>query len=121
MHRLVPLLAAANGFVMWLAFAIQAGGQVREAWDTTPYWAIGLPLLGVMHVLLGAALRRGVWLLPACTLAGHFVGVMLVHPPGSGLGLLPPALIFVGVPFYAALGIAGWTGQVAASLLRREA
>ncbi len=120
MHRLVGLLAAANGFVVWLVFAIQAGGRVREPWDTMPYWAIGLPLLVAMHVLLGAALRRGTWFLPVCTIAGHLLAMVLVHPPGGGVGMLPMAAVMVGVPFYVALAIAGWAGQAMASLARRE-
>jgi hypothetical protein len=119
MHRLVGPLAASNGFVMWLVFAIQPGGQVREAWNTTAYWAIGLPLLAVMHAAVGAALRRGAWWLPACTLGGHLLAIALMQPPGFGPDLMPKALLLVGLPFYAALALAGWAGQTVATL--REA
>ncbi len=121
MHRLVGPLAASNGFVVWIAFAMQSGGRMREAWDTDAYWVLGMPLLAMMHVLLGATLRRGTLWLPLCTIAGHLLGAALVHSPGAGLGLLPLVAAYVGLPLYAGLAIAGWAGHALAVLARRTA
>jgi hypothetical protein len=37
---------------------------------------------------------------------------MLIHPTGTGLGLLPAAVVYIGIPMYVILFLATWTGRV---------
>ena len=56
--------------------------------------------------------RGEVWKQPLWTVGGLFAGMLLVHKPGTDLGLLPLALIFVGAPSYAVLLGAAAIGRV---------
>lgn len=121
MQRLVGPLAASNGFIVWLAFAIQTGGGARMTWDTVAFWMLGLPLLVTMHMLLGATMRRGTLWLPACTLAGHLLAAALVHPADIAPLPLLQSAVLAALPLYVALVVAGWAGHAIATLARRTA
>ena len=73
---------------------------------------VGLPVL-----LAGAGvagwLRPGrVWRWALLVVAGQAVAMALIHPPGTGLGLLPLAVVFIGVPLALVLTIAAIAGAV---------
>jgi hypothetical protein len=111
------------GFALWTGFSLipVAGGAViiREAWDRAPYWQIGVPLLFVAQIAVATASREKIALLPLWTLAGYFLGMVLVRPWGTDFGLLPLAMILVGIPAYGPLFAASWAGSRIARLLQR--
>ncbi|MBN9277165.1 MAG: hypothetical protein J0I57_05960 [Hyphomicrobium sp.] len=111
-----PILACA-GFGVWALFSlmpVMAGGGVREGWDMAPYWIVGVPLLLTLHGLAGALTEDGAWRLPLWAIGGHIAGMMLIHPTGAGLGLLPMALFLIGIPMYVILLLATLTGRILA-------
>ncbi len=108
-------ILAVAGFVVWALFSLLptlAGHGVREAWDLAPYWIVGVPLLFVLHGLAGALTEEGAWRLPLWAIGGHIAGMMLIHPTGTGLALLPFAVLFIGVPMYVVLLLATLTGRM---------
>ena len=90
---------------------------IREAWDTEPFWMIGVPVLVLAQAAAGALSGGALARQPLWTLAGHFAGVLLVSKSGSDFGMLPLALVFVGLPAYLALLLAAALGRAAARLL----
>ncbi len=88
MQAFVGPLGAISGFLVWTVFSLRPGGGIREAWDGTPYWTIGLPLLFLLHAAFGAAQRRTAWRAPLWTVAGHFLAVILVSRAGTGFWLV---------------------------------
>jgi hypothetical protein len=113
-----PHALVAAGFFVWAFFsllpALSSRGEafrVREAWDTGAFWTIGVPVLLIVQGVAGARDDARVFRDPLFTLGGLFAAMLLVHPAGNDLGLLPLALIFVGVPSYVGLLAAeavGW-------------
>jgi hypothetical protein len=105
------LLLATSGFAVWAVFSalplFMGGRGIREAWDTQLYWVIGVPLLLLAVTAAGYVTREAPWKLALWPIAGHFAGMLLVSPAGTDLGLLPVALIFIGLPAFAAfIGLA---------------
>src|SRR5690606_41477866 len=50
-------ILACAGFAVWALFSLLpaiAGYGIREGWDTPLYWVVGLPLLLVLHGIVGA-------------------------------------------------------------------
>lgn len=104
----------AAGFALWAAFSIvaRAGGlAIREAWDGALYWQLGVPVLFAVQAGIGALSRERAKTQPLWTLAGHFAAMLPVHPAGTDLGLLPLAILFIGVPGYGALLLAALAGR----------
>jgi hypothetical protein len=107
---LVGLMMALIGFAVWTLFSLwpwlmnsHAPFRIREAWDTTLFWHVGIPLM-LLAQLAGGTLSEGkIYWQPFGMLCGFFAGVLLVHPSGSGFGMLPFALIMIGAPGYLAL------------------
>ena len=96
------LLAAALGFLVWGAVAVAAGGlgpdgafRLREAWDSPLYWQVGSPALASALLAMGWLWPRGAWRWAGCAAAGQAIAMVVFAPGGSGLGLLPLALISV--------------------------
>ena len=111
MPSIAGLLLAAAGFAVWAVFSglpLMMGGRgIREAWDTELYWIVGVPLLLLAVMAAGYATREAPWKLALWPIAGHFVAMLLVSPAGTDLGLLTVALIFIGLPAFAAfIGVA---------------
>jgi hypothetical protein len=119
-----PILALA-GFAAWASFAVMPlfSGHVsmREAWDTSAYWSVGIPLLLAVQMAGGALLRGPCWGEPLWTLGGHFLGVVLLRNPGSSLSLFPLAVIFVGGPMYLVLFAAACAGRYLRDLMSPRA
>jgi hypothetical protein len=108
-------MLACAGFGIWAIFSLMpalAGQGVREAWDSAPFWILGVPLLLALHGLAGALTEDGAWRLPLWAIGGHIAGMMLIHPTGTGLGLLPFAVVIIGIPMYVILLLATLTGRI---------
>lgn len=110
-------ILAVAGFAVWALFSLMpalAGYGIREGWDTALYWIFGIPLLLTLHGLAGALTDEGTWRLPLWAIGGHIAGMMLIHPTGTGLGLLPFAVVIIGIPMYVVLLLATLTGRIIA-------
>jgi hypothetical protein len=106
------VVSFAAGFLVWAGFSL-AGG-IHEAWDSAGWWVIGLPLLGLVAGLCGYLAPERVWRWPLFIVAGQLLGMLIVHPPGTGLGLLPLALVLIGVPLLLVLTILAIIGGLIA-------
>lgn len=108
------LLAAGAGFAIWALFSLPmltGRSGIREAWDFPAYWTAGIPLLVVAVMAVGYIGDDVPWKLALWTLAGHFLGVVLVKQPTAGFGLLPLSLMFLGLPGFGAFTVAAWFGR----------
>jgi len=116
------LAAASAAFLVWALLSLAAGSVdggrfvVREAWDDTPYWLFGLPLVAVVVTIAGYVAPRRVWRWPLYAAAGQAVAMAFVHPPGTDLGLLPLAVIFIGLPLMIVMTV---PALIAGTLARR--
>jgi hypothetical protein len=112
------LILAVSAIAVWAGFSalpvFMGGRGIREAWDTQLYWIVGVPLLLLAVTAAGFATREAPWKLALWPIAGHFVGMLLVSPPGTDLGLLPLALIFIGLPAFAAFIGVAYVGRMLA-------
>ena len=119
-----PALALA-AFLVWSFFSILPwlmappgrAFAIREAWDTGAFWTIGAPALVLAQAVAGAMSRGRLWHQPLWTLGGHFAGMLLVHKSGASFGMLPVALMFIGLPAYLALLLAAFIGHAARKAL----
>ena len=113
---------AAEGFAIWALFStlpLLAGSPaIREAFDTNVYWSLGLPVLMLSVAAAGAFSAESPWRLAAAAVAGHFLGMLAVHPAGNGFGLLPLTLAFIGLPLFGLLAGFGWAGRGVRHLVR---
>jgi hypothetical protein len=119
---------ASAGFLGWAVFALLPGVEgylagrplrIREAWDTAPYFIVGLPAMLITQAVVAyldpaRALRGPLWVV-----AGHVLGMVLVHPANTSLGLLPLAIVFVGVPLYLVFLLAAFLGSRVARFVGR--
>jgi hypothetical protein len=122
-----PLVALLTGLAGVLAWAVPAllddlrdrPFRIVEAWDTTLYWAASLPAMIVVAAVAGAVAGLRLWRVPLWLLAGHGLAMVLVHPAGTGLSLLPFTLALIGLFLYPLLWLAafagGWLGRVTAA------
>jgi len=107
------------GFLLWaVTSTYPMADRIREGWDDSAYWQIGVPL--VLATQLAAAIfsAERPSLAPLWVLSGHALAVLLIHPPGASLGLLPLTIVFIGLPSYATLFIAAMIGRKLAGLFR---
>jgi hypothetical protein len=111
---------ALTGFAVWTVFSLlpsQPGAAmwIREAWDAGGFWAIGVPVMLIAQALAGFLNGAGLKYQPLWTLGGLFMAVLLIRRPGGDIGLLPLALLFVGLPLYGVLlafgGLGRWLGN----------
>jgi hypothetical protein len=104
MASITGLLLAAASFAVWAVFStlpLFTGGRgIREAWDTQSYWLVGVPLLLLSVTAAGFATKEAPWRLALWPIAGHFLAMLIVAKPGTDLGLIPVALIFIGLPAF---------------------
>ena len=124
--RFLPgLLLALVGFAVWTAFSVLPGltqssapFRMREAWDTALFWRLGVPLMLLAQVAAGAVTRDGIVWQPLWILGGLFAGLLAVHPSGNDFGMLPLAVILIGVPSYLGLLAAAAVGRAVGGFLR---
>ena len=101
------------GFALWaLTSALPMTEAIREGWDRPAYWQIGLPLVFAVQVIVAVLSSERVTLAPLWVLLGHAVAMLFVHPAGSGFGLLPLAIVFMGLPLYVMLFLAALLGRM---------
>jgi hypothetical protein len=112
---------AVAGFALWAVFALlpalAEGGRVREAWDTELYWIAGVPLMLLALIAAGWRSQDAPWKLALWPIAGHALGMVLIQKAGTDLGLLPIAILFIGIPAFAVFtgaaaigrGVRRWT------------
>jgi hypothetical protein len=113
------LVLALLGFAVWTVFSLwpwlmnsHAPFRIREAWDTALFWRVGVPVM-LLAQLVGGMLSDGkISWQPFGMLGGFLAAIMLIRPAGSDLGMLPVALILIGVPAYAGLLAAAAVGRV---------
>ncbi len=84
------LLAIATGVALELGIHALSGR--REAWDSTQYWTIGLPLAGLAAVGIGWLARRRDWLWSFAIVPSQIL-TMMVRSGEIG-NLWPLALVF---------------------------
>ena len=101
------------GFGLWAIGSFLAGGThgIREAWDGSGYWMFGVPLLLLAQAGATPSLGDRPALQPVWAISGHVAAMLMIHPPGTDLGLLPLAMMFLGLPAYGALYLAGLVGR----------
>ena len=115
------LVLAAAGFMTWAVYSLPlltGRAAIREAWDDSYYWSVGLPVLVALLLIAGALTRVQPWLLGVAAVAGHFLGMLVIARPGTDLGLLPLTVLFIGAPmflvFTGAAWVGGWVRELAA-------
>ena len=72
----------------------------------------GLPVLLAGAAVAGWLQPERVWRWALLVVAGQAVAMALIHPPGTGLGLLPLAIVFIGMPLALVLTIAAIVGAL---------
>jgi hypothetical protein len=108
---------AVVGFAGWAVFSalpILEGRGIREAWDTQLYWIVGAPALLIAVAAAGYFAREALWKLALWPIAGHFIAMLVMSPAGTDIGLLPVALIFIGLPAFAAFVGVAYVGRLLA-------
>jgi len=115
------LVLAGAGFMTWAVYSLPlltGRASIREAWDDSSYWSVGLPVLLALVATAGALTQARPWMLAAATVGGHFLGILVIARPGSDLGLLPLTMLFIGAPmflvFTGAAWVGGWVREMAA-------
>jgi hypothetical protein len=103
----------AAGFALWaLTSALPMVAAVREGWDRPAYWQIGLPLVLAVQLLVALRSPERILIAPLWVLFGHVVAMLFIHPAGTGLGLLPLAIVVMGLPLYLLLLLADVLGRM---------
>ena len=107
------------GFLLWgMSALIPHSDRIREGWDNPAYWNIGMPLMLVLQVAATTVARERLWRAPLWMLSGHALAIVLIHPLGNGLALLPLAIMIIGLPAYAFLFGASVVGSNLAGLFK---
>ena len=112
------IVAAGAGFAVWAVLSLAAGRMdtaafvVREAWDTPAYFLVGLPVLFAGAGVAGWLQPARVWRWALLVVAGQAVAMALIHQPGTGLGLLPLAIVFIGAAAVAGADVAAIVGAL---------
>jgi hypothetical protein len=87
--RTTALLAILTGVALELGVVALSGR--REAWDSSQYWQIGLPLAGVVSVALGYFSQHRGWAWTILLVPSQVFTMMVRN--GEVGGLLPLALV----------------------------
>ena len=89
----LPLgLAATSGLVVWLAIGFLAGR--REAWDSSLYFAVGIPVMCAIAFALAYRFPKRAWLLAIAIAFGQSLGLLL---SGGSLSLWPLTIVAMTV------------------------
>ena len=101
------------GFGLWaLTSALPINEGVREGWDRPAYWQIGLPLVFAVQIVVAIVSKERITLAPLWVILGHVIAMLFIAQSGSGFGLLPLSVVFVGLPLYLMLLLAAFIGQM---------
>jgi hypothetical protein len=122
------VLVAATGLLTWVTLSVVGGlaagdaeFRLREAWDTSLYFYVGLPLMTAAVALASFIRPRRPWRWPLWMVLGHQTGVMLVGigmQSGLSLILLTFVLAILLATFFA---IPALLGSMAARALMERA
>ena len=88
--RTTILLAIATGVALELGVHALSGR--REAWDSSQYWTIGLPIAGLVSVAIGWLAQRRDWLWSFAIVPSQVLTMMARN--GEVGNLWPLALVF---------------------------
>ncbi len=86
------LVAIVCGVSVW-ALVSAASGK-REAWDSSLYFSVGMPIVCVVSAALGFFEPRHSWRWGVAPLVGQFFWVLLTQGPGN---LLPLGVVAFGI------------------------
>ncbi len=119
---------AGVGFIVWIGLSIvggltaaDVGFRLRDAWDTAPYFYVGLPIMALAVALAAFLQPERPWRWPVWLAAGHQAGVLLVGlGMQSGLSLAILTLI-LGTLLAAIFAIPALAGAEAARRLTERA
>lgn len=115
-QRTILWLCIATAAASGIAVELMIGqiGHRREAWDSSSYWSVGLPLMIAAALLFGFLARRS----PLAIGYAPFAGQLAAMAAKAGGG----AMIIPGILLLAALGLSGvaaaYTGTYIARRLR---
>jgi hypothetical protein len=103
-----PILAGVFlvSLIVWLLVSAAAGG--REAWDTSAYWSVGLPVIYLVGGLAAYVGRATTWSIALWSGLGQFAGLLLT---ASGFSLWPLGMMMLAVltlPVLATAAVARW-------------
>jgi hypothetical protein len=121
-------LLAAIGLSVWTGLSIWGGAssseegfRLREAWDVSAYFYVGIPLMALAVAAAAFVHPERAWRWPVSLVAGHQLGVMLVGVGmQSGLSLVILTLS-IGILLAAMLGVPAMLGAMAARALEERA
>ena len=108
------LVAAGGGALIW-ALIVAVTGK-REAWDSSLYFSVGVPVVCVLAAMLGFVEPRKTWRWGVAPLAGQFACMLLLVGVGN---LLPVGLMVFGMLSIPPV-IAAWLGGVIARRAQRH-
>ena len=110
----------AAGFMLWALTSVTplaVSEGIREGWDRPIYWQIGLPLVLAVQLLMAVRSSERVAIAPLWVMFGHVAAMVFIHPAGTSLGLLPLAIVIMGLPLYAMLLAAACVGRMLRRLM----
>jgi hypothetical protein len=116
--RIMNLIAAravlfVTGFALWaLTSTLPLTDAVHEGWDRPVYWQVGLPVVFAVQVAVAILSKEKIALAPLWVLLGHVIAMLFIARSGTGIGLLPLSVLFVGVPLYLMLLLGAFIGQM---------
>jgi hypothetical protein len=124
----LAVFTATLGFVMWAALSLIGGlaldepaFRLREAWDTSAYFYVGIPVMALAVGLAAFMQPERAWRWPLWLVAGHQTGVLLVGlGMQSGLSLILLTLI-LAVLLTAFFFVPALIGAMAARWLAEQA
>ena len=119
------LLLAATGLAVWMGLSLWAGFssgeefRLREAWDATPYFYVGLPVMVLAVTVAAFEQPQRAWHWPIWLVAGHQLGVLIV-----GLGMQSEFSLFIltlilAIMLAAFLAVPAMLGAFAARIFAR--
>lgn len=122
------MVLAAMGLLVWTSLSVMGGlsapdpeFRLREAWDTSLYFYVGLPAMAAAVAIASFIRPRRPWRWPLWLVAGHQAGVMLIGlGMQSGLSLLLLTLI-LAILLATVFAIPAFLGSMAARALMERA
>ena len=86
------VIAIVIGILTWAAISKISGR--REAWDSSSYFSVGMPVVCVASAVLGFIEPQKVWRWGIAPLIGQFLWMLCTQGPGN---LLPLGIIVFGI------------------------
>ena len=85
-------LAIVIGALTWAVISVATGR--REAWDSSWYFSVGMPMICIASAVFGFLEPHKSWRWGVTPLAGQFLWMLVTQGPGN---LLPLGVIVFGV------------------------